>query len=375
MVFAIIGKGINFRKNMKNNQKFISKSIIKRALILMKKIEIKAKSGCSQVFVGESIDNFVQYVLRREVFIISDQTVWQLYGERFSPFPVYKMMPGEESKSLDSIASIYNWLLLNNANRHAFVLGVGGGVVCDIAGFVASTYMRGVDFGFVSTTLLSQVDASVGGKNGVNLNGNKNIVGIIRQPHFVLCDPFVLRTLPDREFIAGLAEVVKHALIADYSMFEYIEQHVSEILNRNIKDIEYLVLRSVAIKSQIVQADEDEKNIRKTLNLGHTWGHAVELTQGLLHGESVSVGLVFAAYLSHHRQMMTKTECERVVMLLSSLGLPTIISGDYDQLLKILNNDKKRIDNSIDYILMKGIGCVEIVRLHIHELHEFVLTV
>ena len=340
----------------------------------MKEFKIETKSGISNVIVGESIKNILKYLPTKDVFIITDSEVYLHFSSLFPSFAVFEIEPGESSKSFDCIASIYSWLIDNEATRYSFVLGIGGGVVSDIAGFVASTYMRGIEFGFVSTTLLSQVDASVGGKNGFNFGRVKNVIGTIRHPKFVLCDGQLLSSLSELEYVAGLAEVVKHALIADYEMFEFLENHYTDVLNRSVFAINYMVERSVFIKSKIVQADEFENNIRKKLNLGHTWGHAVEICHGLRHGESVSVGLVFAAQLSLHRMLITQVECDRIVGLLEKFGLPTIISGNFDEILSVVQKDKKRRGDCIDFVLMCGIGSVEIDRIALLELHEFVAT-
>ena len=180
--------------------------------------------------IGESIYNLYKYLPECETFIITDSNVKRSYSEFFPNQPVFVMPSGEISKSLQTAMDIYRWLLENDADRNSFIVGIGGGVVCDLVGFVASTFMRGVDFGFVATTLISQVDASVGGKNGVDLDGYKNIVGTFNQPKFVICDITMLKTLPHVEFVNGMAEVVKHALISDKSMFEYIEKNC-EILD------------------------------------------------------------------------------------------------------------------------------------------------
>ncbi|MDD2562777.1 MAG: 3-dehydroquinate synthase [Salinivirgaceae bacterium] len=340
----------------------------------MREFKIETKNGTSNVIVGESIKNVLKYLPTKDVFIITDSEVYRQYASLFPSFAVFEITPGETSKSFDCVTEIYSWLIGNEANRHSFVLGIGGGVVSDIAGFVASTYMRGVEFGFVSTTLLSQVDASVGGKNGLNFGNVKNVIGTIRQPKFVLCDGELLSSLSEPEYVAGLAEVVKHALIADYEMFKFLENHYTEVLNRSVYSINYMVERSVAIKSAIVQADEFENNIRKKLNLGHTWGHAVEVCHGLRHGESISIGLVFAAQLSLRRLLITHQECDRIVGLLRKLGLPTIISGNFDKILSVVQNDKKRFGKNIDFVLMQGVGSVEIERIALSELHEFVAT-
>ncbi len=198
-----------------------------------------------------------------------------------------------------------NWWI-NEIDRTAFIVGIGGGIVCDITGFVASTYLRGVRFGFAATTLLAQVDASAGGKNGVNFSGYKNMVGMFNQPEFVICDPEVLQTLSERDRGCGLAEIVKHAAIADDGLFCYLEENVGEVLALSPPTVRRMVYDSVVIKSEIVNRDEKETGERRKLNFGHTFGHAVEKITGAPHGEAVSIGMMVAARLSARRGYLAK---------------------------------------------------------------------
>ncbi len=284
----------------------------------MEVIKIKGKESSSQIFIGERLGDLHMYIPQSNTFIITDTNVNKIYRKTFPNFPVFVMKAGETNKNLSTVAEIYRWLLDQGADRNSFIVGIGGGVVCDLAGFVASTFMRGVSFGFVATTLLAQVDASVGGKNGVDLDGYKNIVGTINQPKFVICDISMLKTLPYVELVSGLAEVVKHALIADSSKFEYIEKNSDSILALDLTMLEYLVTRSVRIKADIVEVDEREGGLRRVLNLGHTWGHAVEKITGISHGQAVSIGLVFTAKLSFNKGMITEIERDRIINLLLS---------------------------------------------------------
>jgi 3-dehydroquinate synthase len=232
--------------------------------------------------------------------------------------------------------------------------------------------MRGVAFGFVATTLLAQVDASVGGKNGVNLNGYKNIVGTFSQPNFVICDTNLLSTLPQEEYLNGFAEIVKHTLIADAQMFSFIEQNVDEVKTFSPIILERLVAHSVKIKAAIVQADEFEKGERKKLNLGHTWGHAVEKVTGMSHGKSVSVGLEFAARLSVSKGLLDNRDYMRIMNILRDLNLPICIKVNPMHIYEALMKDKKKANTSIDFILMRGIGSVAIERLPLDEIRNFV---
>ena len=225
-------------------------------------------------------------------------------------------------RSLDTLSYIYNGLLHHNADRNSFIVAVGGGIVCDVAGFAASTYMRGILFGFVSTTLLSQVDASVGGKNGVNFSGYKNMIGTFNQPRFVLCDTSMIQTLPDREFISGFAEIVKSAVIRDAKLFAYLEQNAEKAVARDPEVIQQLVVESVKIKADVVERDEREQGERRILNFGHTFGHAVEVLTGVSHGEAVSIGMMIAARRSATECGFPQSQVDRLERLLLRLGLP-----------------------------------------------------
>jgi 3-dehydroquinate synthase len=337
----------------------------------MERIPVKGQFTESVVLVGESLHNLEEYLPSQKVFVITDQNIHRLHGRLWDMYPYYNLAAGEKSKVLEMAGSIYRWLIRNDADRRSFILAVGGGMVCDLSGFVASTFMRGLDFGFVATSLLAQVDASVGGKNGVNIDGYKNIVGTFNQPKFVICDTNSLQTLPMRELKNGLAEVVKHALIADAEMFGRIEKNLSAIFDLNPEIINYLVSRSVHIKAGVVTRDERETGLRRILNLGHTWGHAVEKTDGISHGHAVSIGLAFAADLSVAKKLMNKQERDRLILLLQNLGLPVKTQTPRNVIFDALLKDKKKEEGIMHFVLMKGIGEVVIEPIPIQELREF----
>lgn len=338
----------------------------------METIVIKGKYGSSTILVDERIEEVTKYLPSKPLYIITDKNVERHHSKRFPNAPVYAIHPGEASKQLGYIEKIYRWLLEKNADRNSFILGIGGGVVCDIAGFVASTYMRGVEFGFVSTSLLSQVDASVGGKNGVDLDGYKNIIGTFNQPQFVLCDTYLLQTLPKEELINGFAEMVKHALISDIKLFEQLEIDYNDLLHLNHPVISRHVAESIKVKATIVNADEREGGIRKLLNLGHTWGHAVETLTGIAHGKAVSVGIDFACRLSMYKGLINNREYLRVINLLQLFGLPTCLKVNPAKVFDYLVKDKKRNNNNIDFILLQGIGKPKIEALAIEEIQNFI---
>ncbi|MDD2279338.1 MAG: 3-dehydroquinate synthase [Bacteroidales bacterium] len=338
----------------------------------MEIIKVTGLSGESQVIIGELLENIGSYLPKTKVFIITDENVKAYHGDKFPDLPTYCVEPGEVSKSLEVAGELYYWLLEMGADRKSFILGIGGGVVCDLAGFVASTFMRGVDFGFVATSLLAQVDASVGGKNGVNISGYKNIVGTFNQPKFVICDIQLLKTLPHEEYLNGFAEIVKHTLIADSEMFKFIEENIDALKVYNPILLEKLVIHSAKIKASIVQADEREKGERKKLNLGHTWGHAVERETGMSHGKSVSVGMEFSARFSIKKGLLEKRDYMRLLNILRELELPICIKVNPRRIFEALSKDKKKNGDAIDFIFMKGIGNVKVERIALDKIKEFI---
>jgi len=330
--------------------------------------QIQGVTGTSTIITGERLQNIGTYLPSEDVIILTDTNTKKYHRKHFPQGEVITIRSGEGAKNLDTVRDIYSRLLELEADRSSFILGIGGGVVCDIAGFVASTYMRGIRFGFVASTLLSQVDASVGGKNGVNFNGYKNMVGVFNQPQFVICDPNLLKTLPVREIRCGLAEVVKHAAIADAELFAYLEQNHTRALALGNEVIEKMVHASVVIKSNIVNKDETEKGERRKLNFGHTFGHAVEKIAGLPHGEAISIGMMLAATVSEMKGRITSVAVQRMEALLEKLGLPTQLKIDRQRLFGALRKDKKRNRHKINFVLLNDIGDAVVEEIDLKEL-------
>ena len=338
----------------------------------MRTLEIHGSTGVSTILVGERIQNLKRYIPAGKAVIITDKNVLHLYQKDFPSYEVIKIESNEKIKNLDTVRYIYEKLVELEADRSTFIIGIGGGIVCDIAGFVASTYLRGVRFGFVSSTLLSQVDASVGGKNGVNFEGYKNMIGVFNQPEFVICDLNLLNTLPEKEILCGMAEIVKHAAIGDPDLFAYLEEHYQEALALDIGVIEKLVYDSVVIKSAIVNRDEKEKGERRKLNFGHTFGHAIEKTTGVPHGEAVSAGMVIASALSVKRGHLPAKDAERIKKLLHKLKLPTRLQADRKTVLDALQKDKKRKGDSIYFVLLNKIGNPFVDQISLKELEDVI---
>ncbi len=334
----------------------------------MKKLKIHGFQSDSLIAIGESFKNFREYIPDTQVIVLTDDKVNSIYGKYFTDYSVIEIGQTEKIKTLSTIEYIIDKLLELNADRNAFLLAVGGGIVCDIAGFVASIYLRGIKFGFISTTLLSQVDASVGGKNGVNFRGFKNMIGVFNQPEFVICDHTMLKTLSADNLASGFGEIVKHTLIGDVEMFTELEKNIKKALNLDDDFIKKLILNSIKIKSHIVNIDEKEKGERRKLNLGHTYGHAVEKVLKISHGKAVSIGIAAAAKLSLNRNYITQYEYQKVVNLLIALKLPVSATEKQSEILNAIIYDKKKDGDSINFVFLKGIGNVVVEKINIEEL-------
>jgi len=305
--------------------------------------------------------------------IISDRNVVPLYGRKveaslaragFEP-TVLAVPAGETAKSFKTVQACYDQLAAKRLERKSFIVALGGGVVGDLAGFVAATYLRGVAFVQVPTTLLAQVDSSVGGKVGVNLKAGKNLVGSFYQPRLVLCDLNTLATLPVRELRAGLAEVIKYGIIYDAALFRRLERDLPKLLRRDANTLAAVVARCCEIKAEVVRQDETESGLRAILNFGHTLGHALEAISHYgkyLHGEAISIGQVAAAGLSRQVLALPGGHVTRITHLLEEAGLPTeakLSRPQQQQLLNAMKLDKKVSRGEVKFVLAKRIGKVE----------------
>lgn len=295
------------------------------------------------------------------VIVITDSSIARRYRRLINQYEHIIIGKGEKIKTLATVEQLHRELIERGANRQTFLLGIGGGIVTDITGFVASTFMRGVRFGFVSTTLLGQVDASVGGKNGVNLDGYKNMIGCFNQPEFVLCDVGMLRTLSDRQFRAGLAELIKTGLLGNRVLFEMVEALPFEELRRDPLLMADLILMAVKIKAGIVERDERESGERRKLNLGHTLAHAIEkCSRKMLHGEAVAVGCVVMARLSAGMGLMPEREAERIEAAFARMGFDLNAPAPIDKMVAALRKDKKSAGDQIHIVLPTTIGRCEV---------------
>jgi 3-dehydroquinate synthase len=325
------------------------------------------------IFIGSGLllqpKLLCQYVKGRTALIVSNTTIAPLYLKQIQnsldsqsiQHDCVIIEDGEQFKTLEAIQTIITTLLEKKHNRQTTLIALGGGVVGDITGFAASVYQRGVNFIQIPTTTLSQVDSSVGGKTGVNHILGKNMIGAFHQPQCVIADISTLNTLPDREFSAGLAEVIKYGLAYDVNFFEWLEQNITKLIARDADTIAQAVLVSCQTKADIVSLDERESGIRAILNLGHTFGHAIEATMGYgnwLHGEAVATGMVMAVDLSYRQQWIEHSVKQRTVNLLQKAQLPVTSPSDMtvDQYMTAMSIDKKAVNGTIKFILLKSLG-------------------
>ena len=338
----------------------------------METFHIKGRLGCSSIHVGGQLKNLGNYLPDARTVIITDENIKKYYEKEFPDLPVITLGTGEEIKTLSSVEFILKELIRYSCDRSSFIVGIGGGIVSDITGFAASIFLRGIKFGFVSTSLLSQVDASVGGKNGVNLEAYKNIVGVFNQPEFVICDIDLLQTLPGAEISNGFAEIVKHALICDKTLFEFIETNRQSAMAMDYQTIYRLVADCVRIKSGIVQQDEKESGERRKLNFGHTIGHAIEKIELAGHGRAVSMGMVAAAKFSEERGMISRDEVSRIMALLRDLNLPTGLNYHPDAVINAAGKDKKKQGRDLFYVFLEEIGRARVEKISFLELNDFI---
>ncbi|MDW7759398.1 MAG: 3-dehydroquinate synthase [Acidobacteriota bacterium] len=340
---------------------------------MLETVEIAAASGRSQILIGTPLEALTDRLAGSPAVVVTDRTVRRLHGRRFpANVPVLLAEQGERRKSLRTVARLYVRLLAAGVDRSTWIVGVGGGVVCDLAGFVASTILRGVPFAFAPTTLLAQADAAIGGKNGVNIRNYKNMAGTVHQPRFVLCDLSILATLPPAELRNGFAEIVKAAAVADSGLFKFLERNVGALLRLEPVSAARAVAGSVRVKAAVVGRDEEDRGERKILNFGHTIGHALEKTQRIPHGLAVAAGMSLAAEISVRRGMLAEEEARRLERLLAAFGLPAR-PGRRMKAAKVLDavfHDKKKTGDAIDFVLLRSIGRAVVEPIRTSELEE-----
>ncbi|MBA3829766.1 MAG: 3-dehydroquinate synthase [Taibaiella sp.] len=291
----------------------------------------------------------------REIIVITDTNIAALYPELEKRYRVIAIPPGEVHKNQHTADDIIESLLEMEAHRKTTLVGIGGGLVTDITGYVASIYMRGIPYGFVPTTLLGMVDAAIGGKNGINHRLQKNLIGTINQPGFILYDTTFLKTLPDEEWSNGFAEVIKYGCIFDKSLFDTLSEHNIDYYKQG-NTIDGIIQMCVSWKNQTVVADEKEKGRRKLLNFGHTAGHALEILYGLPHGQAVGIGMVIACIVSEKLNGLDKNMLLALKAQLKKYNLRTYLNINTTEVMEVLRMDKKRNGDQIDYITLNQIG-------------------
>jgi 3-dehydroquinate synthase len=310
-------------------------------------------ASCDYYFDADA-SRLEELVPRDRTVLITDEHLFSKHQRLFGNWNTIVLKPGEEYKVQATIDSIIDQLLAFEADRTWTLVGVGGGVITDMTGYVAGIYMRGIRFGFIPTSILGMVDASIGGKNGIDVGVYKNMVGLIRQPNFLLYDVSLLKSLPEDQWVNGMAEVIKHACIKDAPMFRLLEEHKLSDFRKDKELLSKLIKRNAMLKTKVVQEDEFEKGDRKLLNFGHTLGHAIENLYELPHGHAVSIGMTAACYLS--ARLTGFKDTLRVVTVLDKYGLPTYAEFDVEKAWEILKMDKKRTTQSMNYVLLNKIG-------------------
>jgi 3-dehydroquinate synthase len=339
------------------------------------RVQIELGDRSYPIHIGQDLltdaDLIASSIKARSLLIVTNTTVGPLYADRLKRslkdrrVADLALPDGEQHKTLESIGYIIDALVDARMNRDAAVIALGGGVIGDMAGFAAACYQRGIDYIQVPTTLLSQVDSSVGGKTGVNHPKAKNMIGAFHQPRCVIADISTLSTLSDREYRAGIAEVVKYGLIYDRPFFDWLESNADAFATRDPNAVIYAVRRSCEIKAEVVAADEREHGIRALLNLGHTFGHAIETASGYgswLHGEAVAAGMVMAAEMSTRLGWLSAQDRDRTTRLLTTFGLSTVPPriGATDAL-GLMGMDKKVLDGRVRLVLLREIGKAEVI--------------
>jgi 3-dehydroquinate synthase len=336
----------------------------------MEKLHISLGERSYPILIGPGLlsaaDVLCEHIKARDLLIVTNDRVAPLYLERLKSSLASKrtaavVLPdGESYKTLATVSTVFDALTAERMNRDAGIVALGGGVVGDIAGFAAACYQRGIDYVQVPTTLLAQVDSSVGGKTGVNHPAGKNLIGAFHQPRCVITDPDTLQTLPEREYRSGLAEVIKYGLIRDPAFFNWLEAHPNELLARDADALSFAIRRSCELKAEIVGIDEREQGLRAILNLGHTFGHAIEAATGYgnwLHGEAVAAGMVLAADFSRRLGWLSDHDFQRTVALLKRLELPVGAPAiGARRALELMGMDKKVLAGKLRLVLMKSLG-------------------
>jgi 3-dehydroquinate synthase len=335
----------------------------------MNKLTIRFSQSSTDFFFNRNFGELKKIVDPAAAVMITDENVYKKHREKFKGWNCIVLKAGEEFKIQSTADAIIEQLIAMNSGRQTFLIGVGGGVVTDITGYVASVFMRGLRFGFVPSSLLAMVDAAIGGKNGIDVGVYKNMVGTFNQPTFIFYDFSLLTSLPDNEWSNGFAEIIKHAFIRDAGMFRELEKRSPGDYRKNKSALVKLIRRNALLKAGVVKKDEFEKNERRLLNFGHTLGHALENQYELSHGQAISIGMTFAAHLSE--KLTGLKEPDRLTGLLSKYGLPTYASFNKKKVYEVLKMDKKKERKDMNFVLLENIGKGLVKKISLKDLQGF----
>ena len=330
---------------------------------------IKFTHQSTGYYFNASFSALKDLVPQKKTVVLTDENIFSVHQKRFKGWNTIVLKAGEEYKIQPTVDSVIAQLIELKADRGWTLVGVGGGVITDLTGYIASIYLRGISFGFVPTTVLAMVDAAIGGKNGIDVGMYKNMVGVIRQPQFLLYDTSFLKTLLDAEWCNGFAEIIKHAAIKDAPMFKELEESSIGSFQKKAPVLQKLIQRNALLKTKVVQGDEFEQHQRRLLNFGHTLGHALENQYQLMHGEAVAIGMCFAARLSG--ELLGFKGAERLIGMIDRYGLPTKADYDKEKVFEVLSSDKKREDGSVNFILLQRIGRGAVEKIGLDQLRKF----
>lgn len=339
----------------------------------MQKKTYAFSSGRTACYFDAAFADIDRLTDRDCAIFVTDEHVFEKYKTQFKRRKTIVIQPGELFKTQSTVDHVIEQFIELGADRNTTIVGVGGGVVTDITGYAASIYMRGIPFGFIPTTILAMVDASIGGKNGVDVGMYKNLAGTFRQPQFLLYDITLLKHLPTEEWVNGFAEVIKHAAIKDARLFAELEKNSIEKYRKDKKLLADLIKRNVLIKSAVVLKDEFEQADRKLLNFGHTLGHAIENIYRLPHGHAIAIGMKVACLISE--ELVDFKETARFTKLLTQYGLPWDLSIDAPKVMAVMQLDKKKIKDSISYILLDKVGRAVIKKMPMLQLEKLIYSI
>lgn len=330
--------------------------------------KIQFSRGATAFYFDSSFAQLKKIVSQETTVVITDSHLVAAHPKLFREWKTIVIQAGEEFKIQATVDSVIQQLIDQHADRTWTLVGVGGGVVTDITGYVASIYMRGISFGFIPTTILAMVDAAIGGKNGIDVGLYKNMVGAINQPQFLLYDVSLLKTLPENEWRNGFAEIIKHAAILDGAMYKELEKKQLSFFQKNKPSLQKLVQRNALLKAKVVKEDEFEKDKRRLLNFGHTLGHAVEKQYSLVHGEAVAIGMVFASRLS--AELLQFKGSDKLVQIIDQYGLPITAGYNTQKVFDVLVSDKKREGEQMNFVLLEKIGKAVVKKIPLQEIFK-----